>query len=63
MADVTTENRGSALWIRLNRPERRNAYDAEMAAGRGIGWRRGDALGRYHRGGSQLLRLAGRWHR
>ena len=32
MADVTTENRGSALWIRLNRPERRNAYDAEMAA-------------------------------
>jgi 2-ketocyclohexanecarboxyl-CoA hydrolase len=30
--DVITEQRGSALWIRLNRPERRNAYDAEMAA-------------------------------
>lgn len=32
MPDVVTEWRGDALWIRLNRPERRNAYDAAMAA-------------------------------
>jgi enoyl-CoA hydratase/carnithine racemase len=31
MADVELEVRGTALWIRLNRPERRNAYDAPMA--------------------------------
>jgi 2-ketocyclohexanecarboxyl-CoA hydrolase len=31
MTDVQTETRGSALWIRLNRPDRRNAYDADMA--------------------------------
>jgi enoyl-CoA hydratase/carnithine racemase len=31
MADVEVEARGTALWIRLNRPERRNAYDADMA--------------------------------
>jgi naphthoate synthase/2-ketocyclohexanecarboxyl-CoA hydrolase len=31
MSDVLTESRGDALWIRLNRPERRNAYDATMA--------------------------------
>jgi 2-ketocyclohexanecarboxyl-CoA hydrolase len=31
MADVEVESRGTALWIRLNRPERRNAYDADMA--------------------------------
>jgi 2-ketocyclohexanecarboxyl-CoA hydrolase len=31
MADVEIEPRGTALWIRLNRPERRNAYDAPMA--------------------------------
>jgi 2-ketocyclohexanecarboxyl-CoA hydrolase len=29
---VLVETRGPAVWIRLNRPERRNAYDAEMAA-------------------------------
>lgn len=28
---VAVERRGSATWIRLERPERRNAYDAEMA--------------------------------
>jgi 2-ketocyclohexanecarboxyl-CoA hydrolase len=28
---VLVEPRGDALWIRLNRPRRRNAYDAEMA--------------------------------
>ena len=32
MPDITTEVRGPALWIRLNRPERRNAYDPDMAA-------------------------------
>lgn len=31
MADVIVEQRGEALWVRLNRPERRNAYDADMA--------------------------------
>ncbi len=31
MADVEVEPRGTALWVRLNRPERRNAYDADMA--------------------------------
>ncbi len=31
MSDVLVEERGTALWIRLNRPERRNAYDASMA--------------------------------
>jgi 2-ketocyclohexanecarboxyl-CoA hydrolase len=31
MADVLTQWRGSTLWIQLNRPERRNAYDAAMA--------------------------------
>lgn len=32
MADVDVDPSGTALWIRLNRPERRNAYDATMAA-------------------------------
>ena len=31
MGDIEVETRGTALWIRLNRPERRNAYDAAMA--------------------------------
>jgi 2-ketocyclohexanecarboxyl-CoA hydrolase len=31
MADVIVERRGEAAWIRLNRPERRNAYDLAMA--------------------------------
>lgn len=31
MADVEVEPRGTALWVRLNRPERRNAYDVDMA--------------------------------
>jgi 2-ketocyclohexanecarboxyl-CoA hydrolase len=31
MSDVELEERGTTLWIRLNRPERRNAYDAPMA--------------------------------
>jgi enoyl-CoA hydratase/carnithine racemase len=30
--DVLVEQRGSARWITLNRPDRRNAYDASMAA-------------------------------
>jgi 2-ketocyclohexanecarboxyl-CoA hydrolase len=31
MSDVEVETRENATWIRLNRPERRNAYDPEMA--------------------------------
>jgi 2-ketocyclohexanecarboxyl-CoA hydrolase len=31
MPDVEVERRDGAVWIRLNRPERRNAYDATMA--------------------------------
>jgi 2-ketocyclohexanecarboxyl-CoA hydrolase len=31
MPDVETERRDGVVWIRLNRPERRNAYDAPMA--------------------------------
>lgn len=30
MTDVLVERRGEAAWLRLNRPERRNAYDAAM---------------------------------
>lgn len=31
MPDVIVERRGEAAWLRLNRPERRNAYDLAMA--------------------------------
>jgi 2-ketocyclohexanecarboxyl-CoA hydrolase len=31
MSDVLVEERSGALWITLNRPDRRNAYDLEMA--------------------------------
>ncbi|MCW2785370.1 MAG: Naphthoate synthase [Marmoricola sp.] len=31
MAAIEVEHRGSAVWITLNRPERRNAYDLSMA--------------------------------
>jgi 2-ketocyclohexanecarboxyl-CoA hydrolase len=31
MSDVEVETREHATWIRLNRPERRNAYDPDMA--------------------------------
>lgn len=31
MPDIEVEDRGTARWIRINRPERRNAYDQEMA--------------------------------
>lgn len=31
MADIETERRGEVAWIRLNRPERMNAYDRAMA--------------------------------
>ena len=30
MSDVLVERRGDVAWLRLNRPERRNAYDAAM---------------------------------
>ncbi len=31
MTDIVVERKGEVAWIRLNRPERMNAYDAEMA--------------------------------
>ena len=31
MSDIEVEQKGDVRWIRLNRPERMNAYDAEMA--------------------------------
>jgi 2-ketocyclohexanecarboxyl-CoA hydrolase len=31
MSDIVVEQKGDVCWIRLNRPERMNAYDAEMA--------------------------------
>jgi len=31
MSDVVVEQRGEVAWIRMNRPERMNAYDAAMA--------------------------------
>lgn len=31
MADILTEERRGVLWLTINRPERRNAYDLEMA--------------------------------
>jgi 2-ketocyclohexanecarboxyl-CoA hydrolase len=32
MPSIEIETRGPAVWIRLNRPERRNAFDPEMSA-------------------------------
>jgi len=40
---VLVEKRGSALWITLNRPDKRNAFNAEVLAGIGEGWRRANA--------------------
>ena len=31
MSDIEVERKGEVEWIRLNRPDRMNAYDAEMA--------------------------------
>jgi enoyl-CoA hydratase/carnithine racemase len=31
MSDIVVERKGEVAWLRLNRPERRNAYDAAMA--------------------------------
>jgi enoyl-CoA hydratase/carnithine racemase len=31
LADVVIDRRGDVTWLTLNRPERRNAYDADMA--------------------------------
>ena len=28
MADIVVEHKGEVAWIRLNRPDRMNAYDA-----------------------------------
>ena len=32
MSDVRVERKGEVAWIRLERPDRMNAYDAAMAA-------------------------------
>ncbi len=32
MSDIELEKKGDVQWIRLNRPDRMNAYDAQMAA-------------------------------
>jgi 2-ketocyclohexanecarboxyl-CoA hydrolase len=32
VASIEVDTRGEAVWIRLNRPERRNAFDPEMSA-------------------------------
>jgi len=32
LADIEIEQRGTATWVTLNRPDRRNAFDPEMAA-------------------------------
>ncbi|MBM4220813.1 MAG: enoyl-CoA hydratase/isomerase family protein, partial [Gammaproteobacteria bacterium] len=31
MSDIVVDRRGEVVWLRLNRPERMNAYDAGMA--------------------------------
>ena len=31
MSNIEVERKGEVEWIRLNRPDRMNAYDAEMA--------------------------------
>jgi 2-ketocyclohexanecarboxyl-CoA hydrolase len=31
MSDILVDDRGDVVWLKLNRPERRNAYDAAMA--------------------------------
>jgi len=40
---VLVEKRGSALWITLNRPDKRNAFNSEVLAAVGEGWRRASA--------------------
>ena len=43
MDPVLVEKRGSALWITLNRPDKRNAFNSEVLAAVGEGWRRASA--------------------
>ena len=43
MDPVLVEKRGSALWITLNRPDKRNAFNSEVLAAVGEGWRRANA--------------------
>lgn len=43
MEPVAVEKRGSALWITLNRPEKRNAFNAEVLARIADGYRRAQA--------------------
>lgn len=43
MDPVLVEKRGSALWITLNRPDKRNAFNSGVLAAMGEGWRRANA--------------------
>ncbi len=40
---VLVENRGNALWITLNRPDKRNAFNSGVIAALAEGWRRAGA--------------------
>ena len=40
MADVLFEEEGPIAWIRLNRPERLNAYGMQLKAGLSAAWAR-----------------------
>lgn len=40
---VLVEKRGNALWITLNRPDKRNAFNSEVLAAVGQGWRLANA--------------------
>jgi methylglutaconyl-CoA hydratase len=42
MSEVLIEKRGCALWITLNRPERRNALNAQVLAGISDGFKQGE---------------------
>jgi enoyl-CoA hydratase/carnithine racemase len=42
-SDVRLEKRGAALWITIDRPERRNALNGEVIAGIAEGWRAAEA--------------------
>ncbi|VTU39909.1 enoyl-CoA hydratase/isomerase family protein [Variovorax sp. PBL-E5] len=43
MSAVLTEKRGHALWITINRPDKRNALNKEVIAGIRAGWREAHA--------------------
>ncbi len=51
MSDIKVERKGEVTWIRLDRPDRMNAYDAKMAQALidAIEGRRGQRRDRDHR--------------